>query len=140
MRKLKHKYNCQKNSAVLRGIDFLLTFDEWLNIWISSGHLDQRGCRTGQYNMSRINDIGPYAVGNVFIQKHEDNLSQAHRGCHRPPRDTEWARKQEQAHGQRVMVNHVSYDSIIGAHRATGLARDTIKRRIHGNVPGYCYL
>ncbi len=137
---LKHKYNCQKSSAALRNIPFQLTFDEWLAIWTASGHLHERGRNKNQFNMSRFNDIGPYAVGNVFIQRHEDNLTQAHTGSKRPPRDSDWAKNQELAHGRKVSVDYVTYDSIIGASRSTGLARDTISRRIHSQIPGYCYL
>ena len=76
MNTIKHKYNCQKGKAKHRGIDFNLTFDEWWEIWQQSGKWEQRGFRKGQYVMSRKNDIGPYAIGNVFIQPAEDNHSQ----------------------------------------------------------------
>ena len=74
--KIKHKYNCQKSKAKHRGIDFELTFDQWWNIWERSGKWDQRGYKKGQYVMSRKNDIGPYAIDNVFIQLSEDNHKQ----------------------------------------------------------------
>lgn len=58
----QHKINAEK-----RGIDFLLSFEEWLQLWEESGHLAERGCRSGQYCMARQGDKGPYAVGNVRI-------------------------------------------------------------------------
>lgn len=76
MQQIKNKYSCQKSKAKHRGIDFELTFEEWWNIWQQSGKWEQRGCRKGQYVMSRNNDTGPYAVGNVFIQLAQDNHSQ----------------------------------------------------------------
>jgi hypothetical protein len=66
--KLRHQYACQKSKAKHRGIEFHLTYDEWLQLWISSGHLQDRGCHKGSYVMSRLKDQGPYAIGNVIIQ------------------------------------------------------------------------
>jgi hypothetical protein len=74
MRTPKDKYRDHKRGATARGINFLLTFDEWWNIWQQSGYWDKRGCKKGQYCMSRIGDIGPYIVGNVFIQTHRQNI------------------------------------------------------------------
>lgn len=39
----KWKYHLHKNSAKQRGIPFLLTFDKWLELWVSSGHWEERG-------------------------------------------------------------------------------------------------
>ena len=61
-------------------IEFRLTFDEWLAIWESSGHYQDRGIRKGQYCMSRHNDLGHYEVGNVSIVPIEKNLSEASKG------------------------------------------------------------
>lgn len=57
-----------------------LTFEEWFEIWVSSGHWMDRGVHKGQYVMSRKNDLGSYEVGNVFIQRTEQNLSDANAG------------------------------------------------------------
>lgn len=76
MQIIKNKYSCQKSKAKHRGIDFLLTFDQWWSIWEQSGKWDFRGARKGQYVMSRKNDTGAYEVGNVFIQLCEDNHKQ----------------------------------------------------------------
>jgi hypothetical protein len=56
-----------RHGAADRGIKFLLTYEEWLQIWQDSGHYHERGCHRGQYVMARYNDRGPYAVGNVRI-------------------------------------------------------------------------
>ena len=76
MQEIRNKYSCQKSKAKHRGVEFTLTFEEWWDIWEQSGKWEQRGCRKGQYVMSRYNDTGPYAVGNVFIQSCEDNHKQ----------------------------------------------------------------
>lgn len=75
MRTPKDKYRDHKKNAINdRGIPFLLSFEEWWDIWQKSGHWHERGPRVGQYCMSRYNDIGPYAVGNVFIQLSTQNV------------------------------------------------------------------
>lgn len=77
---IKNRYWTQKACAKRRGIKFNLTFEEWWNIWEKSGKWKQRGCKKGQYVMSRINDSGPYDIDNVFIQQHSDNISEAQVG------------------------------------------------------------
>jgi hypothetical protein len=72
----RNKYSCHKSKAKARGITFDLTFDEWWSIWEQSGKYALRGCRKGQYVMSRKGDIGSYSIHNVFIQSCEDNHRQ----------------------------------------------------------------
>jgi hypothetical protein len=82
----KHKYREHKRrlnnkvDKVGNPILMKLTFEEWNQIWDESGHWEERGCKLGQYCMSRKNDIGHYEVDNVFIQQQRDNTSQAHKG------------------------------------------------------------
>ena len=67
-------YHSQKGLAKVRGIEFKLTFEEWLKIWIDSGHLHERGRGIGKYCMARFNDKGAYEVGNVKIILFTENL------------------------------------------------------------------
>lgn len=79
LKKAKHNFDIQKWRAINeRNLEWCLTFDEWLNIWIESGHYYERGIKKGQYVMSRNNDIGSYSKENVFIQLSSDNIKQAH--------------------------------------------------------------
>ncbi|HXU06315.1 MAG TPA: hypothetical protein VN903_35410 [Polyangia bacterium] len=64
-------YRQQLRNAKRRNIEFRLTFEEWLAVWVESSHLDERGL--GGYVMARENDRGPYAVGNVKIITQRDN-------------------------------------------------------------------
>lgn len=66
-------YRGHRKNAKKGGVEFLLTFEEWLDIWETSGHLHERGCRKGQYVMARYGDQGPYAIGNVRICTVEEN-------------------------------------------------------------------
>jgi hypothetical protein len=78
--KLKLRYIEQRQAARRRMIPFLLTFDEWLEIWRRSGHLDERGRGSDAYCMARIGDIGAYCVGNVMIITNHQNTSEGNLG------------------------------------------------------------
>ena len=66
-------YLLQRQAAKKRGIDWMLSFEQWLSVWMASGKWDDRGCGVGKYCMSRRGDVGPYAIGNVFIQSSQQN-------------------------------------------------------------------
>jgi hypothetical protein len=78
-RKLKQAYISQKYLAKKRKIEFLLTFQEWYDIWLQSGKFHLRGRRSNEYCMGRHNDIGPYAVNNVSIITNHENCSFANK-------------------------------------------------------------
>lgn len=67
------KYLHQRHSAAKRGIEWHMTFAEWVSVWVSSGKWDQRGRGKGCYCMARHGDAGPYKIGNVSIQLIETN-------------------------------------------------------------------
>lgn len=71
------RFKQQRWRALDRGIAWELTFDEWLAIWMASGHFAERGKRAGQYVMGRKGDIGPYSVGNVYICLFTQNIKDA---------------------------------------------------------------
>lgn len=64
----------QRKSADRRGIGWELTLWQWWIIWQKSGHWQERGRGQG-YVMCRKGDLGPYAIGNVFIAKAIENSS-----------------------------------------------------------------
>jgi len=68
IKKAKSQFWNQMSQAKARNIPFLFTFEEWLQIWLDSGHYHERGIGKDKYCMSRYNDTGPYSVNNVFIQ------------------------------------------------------------------------
>lgn len=67
IRDCKQKYHEHGAGACRRKIDFDLTFKEWLRIWLSSGHIHERGVKRGEYVMGRNGDKGPYTIDNVRI-------------------------------------------------------------------------
>lgn len=73
---LRRRYSMQKYGARLRGIEFLLSYEQWLAIWTESGHLDERGRGPAKYCMARYGDRGAYEVGNVKIITLIDNAAE----------------------------------------------------------------
>lgn len=67
----------QRQHARRRGVEWRLTFEEWLHVWRASGNFEQRGRGDHQFCMARIGDSGPYEVGNVEIQTMKQNRSDA---------------------------------------------------------------
>jgi hypothetical protein len=70
-------YRYQKNNAAARGVEWGLSFAQWLQVWTLSGKIDQRGRGKGKYCMSRIKDTGGYVMGNVHIQLNDENGREA---------------------------------------------------------------
>lgn len=64
----------QRVNARWRDIPWELSFAQWWGIWRASGKWEQRGRGQG-YVMCRQGDVGPYAVGNVFIASARENTS-----------------------------------------------------------------
>jgi hypothetical protein len=67
------KYMRARNNALQRGVEWLFTEAEWLEVWKKSGHFAERGRGPGQYQMARKGDCGPYAEWNVAIVRMEAN-------------------------------------------------------------------
>ena len=70
---------CNRFDRTGQEIKFLLSFEEWSKIWLESEKWENRGRGRGKYCMSRINDLGHYEVGNVYIQLIEDNTRERNR-------------------------------------------------------------
>lgn len=91
----KGRYQQHKWHAIKRGVEFLLTFAEWCQIWEDSGRYDERGnLHADGYVMARHNDEGPYAVGNVSIKRLAENTAERNRWfaqrTWRDPRDPDY--------------------------------------------------
>lgn len=85
-RQYSHYKTCLKNDNLARydangnRILMKLSYEEWKNIWLSSGKYHLRGRKAGCYVMSRNNDIGHYEIGNVEIVSIAVNQNIAHKG------------------------------------------------------------
>lgn len=73
-------YRMQKSNARTRKIPFLLTFEQWLELWSASGKLEQRGRGADKFCMCRNKDVGSYEVGNVFIGTGRENVRDGNLG------------------------------------------------------------
>lgn len=73
-------YRMQKSNARTRKILFLLTFEQWLELWNASGKLEQRGRGAAKFCMCRNGDVGPYELGNVFIGTGQENVRDGNLG------------------------------------------------------------
>lgn len=60
---IKSKYNAQKKNAKVRGIDWNITFDEWVKWWGDDIH--KRGSSKSGLQMQRLHDKGAYQLGNI---------------------------------------------------------------------------
>lgn len=63
LRKARAAYHNQKSGARARGIEFKLTFDEWLEFW--GRDIEHRGKHRHQLCMQRPCDKGAYELGNI---------------------------------------------------------------------------
>ena len=72
----KGKYVASKMHAKQRGIEFKLSFDEWM--WFWNGHWDKRGTFAKQLCMCRKGDKGAYEIGNIYLDTNSNNSKLVH--------------------------------------------------------------
>jgi len=77
---LRNAYLSQKHTSAKRGIEFNLTWQEWITWWIDTGHIRERGKGKGKYVMARPGDKGPYSLKNIKCITQEQNATEAHLG------------------------------------------------------------
>lgn len=107
------RYAFHKSSAKQRGIPFLLTFEDWWDIWQSSGRWEQRGRRRDQYVMARFGDRGAYERSNVRICLSGENTDEMRQGL--PPRSRrslEEQRAANRAYKQKERQGRIILDPV----------------------------
>jgi len=70
--KNKYAYALQKHHAKQRGIEWKLTFDEWLQWW--GNDLPNRGRGHDKLQMQRYHDAGAYEIGNIKKGYPKENI------------------------------------------------------------------
>lgn len=86
----KEVYDRKIRNAKARGVEFLLTFEQFQSLWIESGKWRERGLKKGQYVMARVTGYGteeeahdgdlPYEQDCVQIILSTENSSAAKKG------------------------------------------------------------
>ncbi len=64
-------FRAQRENAAKRGIEWEMNFLEWWGLW--EPYYAQRGHGGRGLEMCRVNDSGPYKIGNVFIASGLEN-------------------------------------------------------------------
>jgi hypothetical protein len=64
----------RRHAEVIRGVKFEMSFEQWLQLWLDSGHWDKRGRGAENYCLARNKDEGAYAVDNVYIATNSQNI------------------------------------------------------------------
>lgn len=75
----KKEYLDQKYHAQDRDIDWNISYEEWLEIWLISGMYKNRGREKGNYQMCRRYDEGAYSPTNCYIATVEQNQKERHK-------------------------------------------------------------
>jgi hypothetical protein len=53
-------------------IEMKLTLDQWIKLWEDANVIPSR-----EYVLSRINDVGHYEIGNVYVQHNLQNVTES---------------------------------------------------------------
>jgi len=144
LRKLRDAYNVQKKTQRRRKpdrnghrIQVTMTFEEWLQVWTESGKLHLRGNGRGKFCMSRQNDLGDYAVGNVEIKACEENSREAKLGrqpstCTRDRMSASRAGvSKTQAHKESISEGHLALPIVRCPHCSKPGRQGGAMRRHH---------
>ena len=80
-RRMRRAYMKHRNEAGRRGVEFLFTWEEWRDWWLTDGRWSRRGTVHGAAAlvMGRHGDTGPYAVYNVYPATVAENNRDADR-------------------------------------------------------------
>jgi len=136
------RYHQHKGKATARGIPFLMTFEEWWDIWQASGRWEQRGRRSDQYVMARFGDAGPYERSNVKICLVGENVGESNRDMDHPTENRSavmkawWATaSQEKRDGisRALSLNNGSHRPEVRAKQSEGAKRRWARYR--GEIP-----
>ena len=152
-RDMRHKFSVQKQDAKRRGIEFLLTFEEWRAWWEVDGRWLLRGRGRGKLVMARHGDTGPYALWNIRPATHGENMADIPKG--KKSAMAARGHKRRKARGNTIPLEkrgaaHPQSKPVItpaGLFESGALAADhyavtkeAIYYRIHKGFPGYAFV
>jgi len=67
----KYAFLGQRHTSKQRGVEFNLTFEEWVAFW--GDDFDKRGTAPHKLQMGRYGDTGAYEVGNIYKATKAEN-------------------------------------------------------------------
>jgi hypothetical protein len=145
---MKKEFYGQKGNAKARGIEFLFTYEQWLNWWITSGKLEQRGKGRGKYCMMRKGDVGPYSIENVFCGTNEQNAIDCHKGKTRSKETKELMSRSHKGlfdgdknpRARTVVTLYGIWTTAKEAAKYLGVAPTTVEWRCKNQKSGFAYL
>lgn len=75
LKRARSTYYRRKSRSIGRNIEFLLTFEEWYNWWLSNGvDMDSpRPFNGDTLCMCRKNDLGSYSLDNIYCATQRQN-------------------------------------------------------------------
>lgn len=71
----RQAFRAQRSNAKRRGIEWRLTFEQWLAWW--GDGLPKRGVKAWSLQMQRMHDAGAYELGNIVKGRPADNARTA---------------------------------------------------------------
>jgi hypothetical protein len=71
----RYAYHNLKRSAKKRGIEFELSFEDFMEFCCITGYLEMRGKEPHSLSIDRIKNWLPYTMGNIRILTYADNVS-----------------------------------------------------------------
>jgi hypothetical protein len=123
------KFYAHQRRARNRGIDFLFTFEEWLEAWGDKINLMGRG--STKYCMARNGpDIGPYAPWNVRIITNAENISEGNKGKTISLAQYDRFMQYRGMNKKRLLTPAGEFESIRAAAKYYGKDSSTIAERI----------
>ncbi len=127
----KLRFREHRKGARIRNIQFLLTFEEWYEWWLSNG-VDRNIPRVNDGDilcMCRYNDQGPYALGNIYCASKRQNTADGHKSNPYP-------------NGKRktIQTPFGVFNSKIEAAKALQINTTTVSSRMKRHPTEYYYL
>ena len=147
---IKIKYNNSKQDAKRRGIEWLFTFESWVEWWLTDNRYANRGRGGTKFVMARHGDEGPYAPWNVRCATWVDNCAEIRSWRKSEGAAAMHARRKARgilptlavrgiAHprSQPIRTPYGDFESGKLAAEHIGVSDTTIYERIKAQIPGW---
>ena len=124
-------------SARQRGVEFLLSFEEWCDFW--GDDFEIRGKTRHGLVMSRLGDTGPYAVGNIKKITSLENLSEGSAKRMAAPRSKRFSKPVKTPKKKPINTPAGWFESLTDAANYYGITRQAMFFRMKTYPASYSY-